>query len=347
MTRNVLVFEPNAEHDSSSSSHLGERSARVMLKRILFLMSLVFPMILVQAALAGGPPDIVYNSFEYADMRSGSSIGMTVLPPGEQPDAPAGICHGTVGSGVCTGFTDTPGLNFVNDPAQCHGGNWCARADFAAGSMGQSPFLQSGYWPGFIQQACSTNGTNATCATRHWFFRYYIKWAANFSLIPFAPDTVCQGKMMYVRGTMAGSTFHLGFAMNGGNTINLRPIYYKGGVDYPNLPGFDVRADGQWHALEVEVDTPGNRIRIWWDDVLKTDVYTPDYGYRIDANFAVDVNTWGMYMNNLGYGACRAVNTTSFWIDDIAVSSQRIGGGGSSTFVPTVWPNAPGDVTAR
>lgn len=137
------------------------------------LRSLVSP---VSSAFAA--PDITYNSFEFPDMRNVDLTGMLVMQPGGQPNQPPGVCLGTLGSGVCTGFVynhDPARVQIVNDPANCHSGSWCARVDLPAGALGNAEMLESGYTPGYIGQGCS----GSSCYTYHAFYRYWIKWASS------------------------------------------------------------------------------------------------------------------------------------------------------------------------
>ena len=106
------------------------------------------------------------------------------------------------------------------------------------------------------------------------------------------------------------------------------------------MPSFNVTADGNWHSLEMELNVPNNAapgivvdsvVNVWWDDVLRVS----DTG-QTKVGVPINRNMWGMYFDPRGNGQCRVVNTTNFWIDDLAVSTQRIGGPGGGTT-----PNAP------
>ncbi len=312
---------------------------------------------LVTSAVAQTPPDIYYNTFEFSDMRSINPAGMTRLINGEQASPPAngGVCFGGIGSGVCTGLTcnednasvdctvDTAHLRRVNDPANCHNGSqWCIRADLPGGSLGTNLTYQSGYTAGSIPQGCSTNGPTANCFTRHWFYRYWIKWAANFQLVQANPPNACQGKLLYMT---SGNTSPLEvniiyFQVLAGQTPNT--LLLSIGTDFGNSNAFLALADNNWHSIEVEFFV-GHYLSLWYDDVLEVNQFP---NTQAQPQSAVDINRWGMYinqnwLNNVVGGTpldqCRVVNTTSFWIDDLAVSTQRIGGSGA----PPTAPNAP------
>lgn len=344
------------------------------------LLTLALLIGLVGVAQAQAPADIYYNDFEFPDMRFIPAVptGDTVILPGEMPNQPTGICR--FGSGVCTGFYGHAGgsssyLQFVNDPANCHSGNWCMRANLPAGvELGTAANIESGYSTGNIAQGCSTNsGPFSNCATRRWFFRWFMKWATNFRIITAPGRLTCQGKIFYARDfsytgpngtppfdaltyvivfrpavqTAPGSDALL--LTHGGTT--LAPEFPNG---QPELFLPTIHADGFWHEFEVEIDTSSvavptpsvwndpsrnNALRVWIDGqpvFEKTD-------FQVAHPFTPDNNHWGMYINNnpkpnpAEADVCSVVSNTSFWIDDLAVSTQRIGGSGS----PPPPPNAP------
>src|SRR5262245_27321983 len=187
----------------------------------LIFLSLV--LLAAAPAQAQAPPDIYFNNFEFPDMRIyppsyPNAIPMTVLLPGEQANPPAngGVCHGVVGSGVCTGFNqtgDSGHVFIVNEPQNCRNGSqWCMRASYNAGEFGSSALLHSGYWQNAqgngVPQGCSTEGAGSpadytsgspgNCFTRNQFYRYFIKWQTNFTMQR-APVGGCQGKLLYVQ----------------------------------------------------------------------------------------------------------------------------------------------------
>jgi hypothetical protein len=262
------------------------------------------------------------------------------------PNQPTGICRN--GSGVCTGFYWDPNsnLHFVNDPANCHAGSWCARAQLSSGiALSSTQDWEAGYTPGNIAQGCSTSsGPNSNCLARHWFFRFWIKFDSNFRFITAPGRTTCQGKIFYARdfgtfppdggGNTNGSTVIIVFrpvvqtapgssamTLNLENTLNPVPT-----------SSFQIQADGLWHEVELEINSnPGQGlIRLWWDAATNPN---PMLSFNTDFRhpMTVDNNHWGLYVNNnVGADACAVVNNTSFWIDDLAVSTQRIGGGAVS-----------------
>src|SRR5438128_1797699 len=72
------------------------RTGLMVLTRVLLVLSFMLPL-LVQGAWAAAPPDVMYNTFEFPDMRNIDLIGMLVMQPGEQPNQPPGVCRGTLG----------------------------------------------------------------------------------------------------------------------------------------------------------------------------------------------------------------------------------------------------------
>jgi hypothetical protein len=307
---------------------------------------------LASVASAQAPANIYYNSFEYPDMRVAipgpgdvpDSHPMTILPPGEMPNQPAGIC--VKGSGVCTSFNQGGRgyLNFVNDPANCHNGsNWCMRANLPSGvALNPGASVESGYGTDGVNpniaQGCSTSsGPNSVCATRHWYFRYFIKWAPNFAIITAPGRTTCQGKIFYLRD-WSGTTFIIVYrpvqqSAPGSNAMWLS-LEDTSDASANRSNFMQIRADGNWHEFEMEVDAPNNHIRMWWDGNVVL-----DQAAGIKQPMSPENNHWGMYINNnAGADACAVVNNTSFWIDDLAVSTTRIGGG---AVAPPTPPNPP------
>jgi hypothetical protein len=318
---------------------------------MLFALAVVGALALIASpSWAGPPPDVYYNTFEFPDMRSINGVGMTVLQTGESP-APAngGICLGSLGSGVCTGFTFNPfpGMTIVNDPTNCHGGSWCARADLIQGDqVGAEFMLESGYTPGFVPQGCTLNGNvyPNSCVTYHMFFHWWIRWAPNFTLSPLNANG-CQGKLIYVSST-AGSQF--GITQNpvlGGIGI----VVFRSSVPQSTLFQWESShsgnigslgwtfGDGLWHEFEVETDQTNQVVNVWMDGSQ----FVNFSNAGLVSQAGVDTNRWGMYINHNNdpvTGApldhCVAQQATSFWIDDLAVSTQRIGGAATPPGTP-------------
>lgn len=326
---------------------------------MIIIVAVALLLELVTPVLAQSPPDIYFNNFEFPDMRVLPSFEqpMTIINPGEMSTpANGGVCLGTPGSGVCTGFTyvngrlDVGSRSIVNDPANCRG-NWCFRADLPAGGVGPEFSFRTGRAPGNVAQGCTTNVNTypASCISYNLFFRFWMKWATNFTL---APDeslnsNSCQGKLIYIQ-SVAGTQWAL--TQPAPNPGGLGVIgYYAGDSVSPFITqatlywfgsaanfGFFNQSwqDGQWHEFEVQTDTPNNWIRLWRDGVLMIDQANNGSGFV--RNAGIDNNEWGMYINRNGFNFdnCKTLAATSFWMDDLAVSTQRIGGGGGTPPTP-------------
>jgi hypothetical protein len=314
-------------------------------------LALLLVLIFAAPAVAQSPPDIYYNSFEFPDMRTDyGTVGTVIMQSGEQipPPTNGGFCRGP-GTGVCTGFYDEPtqtASRVVNDPANCRNGSqWCARNDMSAGSFPGSTHFTSGYSTGNITQGCT--GTHTGCvstsntrATNLWYSVWF-KFASNFQMRPGNPNNAaCQGKFFYLRDfSLTGpDTNIIGYQIGptSGQTITL---YFSAACTgcVGNVGFFNFTPDGAWHQLEVHYHPLGNLAEYWWDGSLK---YSGAIGPMPNMAQSVDFNTWGLYINqNQGVNEdrCQAVTTSSFWVDDLAVSTQRIGGGGS----PALTPSAP------
>jgi hypothetical protein len=331
--------------------HPADRGLAAMTRAAVVLILLLGGPTVVAAQ---APPDIYFNSFEFPDMRViRNGGGHTVMLPGEMSPMPSngGVGKGVSGSGVLTDMNYAQSrLQPVNDPAHCRNGSqWCMRASYSASTQGSDDTFYSGYYgtpptdpDTFIAQGCRVGGPPAVCNTFHYFFRMFIKWDTNFQLAVIPPDTACLGKLIYMRNNR--------FPANIGGTVILKYSAGAGGQnlflqienDNPTAPGgsqnvggFSVFiGDGSWHEVEVELDEPNNHVRVWWDNVVRIDADA-----TLMQNLNIDTNEWGMYMNNLGNGACRVVNTASFWVDDVSTSSQRIGGGGQTPPSPPLTPS--------
>ena len=329
-------------------------TTRWSVKSLTLTLLLLLP---VAPAFAQAPPDIYFNNFEFPDMRtctpgspddgtcinSQGTIGTIPMANGENPNPPAngGFCLGTAGSGVCTGadgFTSarTGGLfNIVNDPANCHSGSWCGRGDWPAGSMPPSDQIrQSGRLVNGAPQGCTAfNGS--VCVSHALYYMTWLKFASNFALVPGDPSVIqqCAGKLLYIRSFTdhggTGSTAIIRYQTNAG-----APPFQIGYEYFPlNNPANGVSAnvftftpDNIWHSFEAHIDANTGRYQMWFDGTLMWDVTAPNESPLT----AIDNNTWGVYVNqNVGADQCTVVNTTQFWVDDVAVSTQRIGAAGT------------------
>jgi hypothetical protein len=288
--------------------------------------------------------------------------GIVFAPNSELPAVPAngGVCGGSAGTGVCTGINEffegrrSNGLpttngqgrgSIVNDPANCRNGSqWCVRFDLGTGTQGTEFTVNTGYKPGSVPQACSGNQyPNTPCFSYRLFYRWYVKWATNFGLTPLN-SFGCQGKYLYVTAQAAVDYYNahppipggglgiLVFRANTGNPQRLSMNWeaLDGNYSASSSPNF---ADGLWHEFEIETDQNAQRMRAWLDGTLVIDHAAP-----FVTGAGTTLNRWGMYINKNSDASgprdqCVTSGATSFWVDDLAVSTQRIGGGAT--------PNAP------
>jgi hypothetical protein len=312
---------------------------------------------LARVASAQAPANIYYNSFEFLDMRqwafdaatqTGAPTGMYLMTPGEQPSGPSGQCLGANGR-VCTGFYTQENSftnQVVNDPANCHNSSgWCMRFNIPAGTpVGSGYHLWSGYTPGNIPQGCA-GPNNANCIAAagqsNLYYRYFIKFALDFRL--FADPSgngACQGKLFYMRdnrGNGTGDTSIVRFRTNTSNNQLLIDWEFSTSTGTCCPQTFTITPDNAWHSLEMHWNTVTHQVELWWDDQIKVSATTPT---DTKNPIFIDANAWGLYINNnADVGAtkgdrCTAPNSTQFWIDDLAVSTTRIGGGAVITPPP-------------
>jgi hypothetical protein len=95
-------------------------------------------------------------------------------------------------------------------------------------------------------------------------------------------------------------------------------------------PGGEVRADGQWHSLQVHLDRAGDHVDVWWDDVHIINKDDPICsGSSCPRLTEIKV---GAYMN------WPPVQTQTFYVDNVTIATTRIGGSS-----PTI-PSAPSNL---
>ena len=316
-------------------------------------------------AEAGSPPDIFYNDFEFADMRfcTRQSDGLCInqvgqngnitLPAGEQaaPPTNGGVGHGTLGSGVLSGMTENiQSVSFVNDPTNCHSGSWCMRVDLGAGVPGGAEYtMNTGYWRnaggGQSAQGCSGFTPPAGCFTNNYFFHWWQKWAPNFGMTPLN-SFGCQGKLLYVQSDPGGHSGpggtqppqnYYGILVFRFDTGNPQLAHLTWQVNEGNQGQTTLNfTTGVWHEFEVQVDIGNNHTNVWVDGVQFVNAAT-----AFVQGYGVDINRWGMYINKnfqadgvTPADQCVVSQATTFWVDDIGVGTQRIGGTGSSITPP-------------
>ncbi len=267
-------------------------------------------------------PDVYYNSFEFPDMRSPFTLlsggvwmgnpGLVTMAPGEEPGQPAGVK-----TGANYGGNQTNSPVYVNDASVCHGGSWCVRYDAVANENGTIMYAPP---DGSLINPSS-----------HLFFRGFYKFQTGF--------TFSFGKLIYMRDLNPGA-----------NTIILVPGCPGGGpscstprlfvdvitpaVNYECnvVPACTITGDGVWHSIEIEENSNGGAsdaatLRLWLDRTLVTE-YCPTCAahatisepYQPAQGFL-----FGTYVNGVANGGPCCNPTQSYWLDDLAVSTQRIG----------------------
>ena len=108
--------------------------------------------------------------------------------------------------------------------------------------------------------------------------------------------------------------------------------------------------DGQWHSLEVELDPNGGgsnaaTIRMWRDDVLVMEYCQSCSAHAtISTPFNPGGIGFGEYDNASTEAGGSPTQNQSFWLDDLAVSRQRIGPVSGTVISP---PSSPTSLTLR
>jgi hypothetical protein len=260
------------------------------------------PQLLSTAACGGtfaAAPDIWFSSLEFPDMRNVNIYGAVPMAAGEIPGQPPGIFTGFVGQssgGV---------INIINDPNQCHSGNWCLRGDLTP-TGSQVAMFSSGY---------SAGSGPLGSWTQHQFFSAWYKWPAGFSLPP-----NCGGQLMYLVSSGGRGIIQPNFKFDlGAGWISVYLTNTNPPSNSPTVGALPL--DGRWHVIEVELDPAGQKARMWLDGVLAVDWDTPLCG---GAPCAIDDTKFGMYFAP-ATGGCHPAQSESFWVDDMAQGSHRIG----------------------
>jgi hypothetical protein len=293
-------------------------------------------------------PNVLYSGFEFADQRSIGTVAAPIpavcMADGELSGNPGGRCTDSQGhSSIWTGFNYVEGgfMSIVNDPANCrNGSSFCFRVQEPAGSTTRNG-LSNQAWTGYSTIGGNTFVQILPSTPTNAYFRAYFKFPVGFT-----ENAACTGgKLMYFRAFGDGTSGQSPTTIlqstnpwNGGTTVNIQHAHVGfspgGAQNYPcNVGSCFLPFDGQYHEVEVHIDTPGQHTRMWIDGTLRLDLATP-----LDPLFNVKGYGVGHY-TTIGQNPavdCTQSVTRNFWIDDVAMSTQRMGAGGSP---PT--PNAP------
>jgi hypothetical protein len=130
---------------------------------------------------------------------------------------------------------------------------------------------------------------------------------------------------MYMRANGTGGTVLISFrTTNNDKSATIEIENASTSTNYScTVNGGDcvITGDGLWHSYEVELDIPNQHTRMWVDGVQRLDTSSP----FIPSNMQVDDTKFGMYWNDAGNGGSLVPTAETFWVDDCAQSSHRIG----------------------
>jgi hypothetical protein len=262
--------------------------------------------ITVSNTTSGGsfaPPNRWFDNLEFPDMRSVAISGAVPLAGGEMASQPAG---------VWTGFFDIGGNTIVQDPTNCRDSLFCLRGNFTAGTSGVSNLAYTGYYSG---------GTPIISAPANAYYRQYVKFQDGFAI----NETSCNGKLLYLRDYTSGNpTVYVSY-----HNISTSPagLIFKIDADYN--PGIECNLgtcllpfDGKWHSIEVHADAPNKLVEMWLDGKK---VLQGSLNLSIVQNWNPTGVGFALYNNGSANGGCTFPKNQSMWIDDMAISTQRIG----------------------
>ncbi len=268
--------------------------------------------------------DVYYNTFESADMRpsitfngtywqvtgaSGPYWGATPLGAGEEPNQPAGVYTASANLGNDGAHSPV----YVNDSSLCRTQS-CLRYDKSpsGGGGGALYYLTLG-------------DTLPNQTSQHLFYRAYQKFPIGYQFV--------FGKLNYMRDYNGTTVIVLKGCSPVCTSTDLRIEVGTPSTSYYCNQGISctITGDNQWHSLEVELDPNGGgtnaaTIRMWRDSNLVLE-YCPSCSQH--ATIATPLNpggiAFGEYDNAAAEGGGSPTQNQSFWLDDLAVSRQRIG----------------------
>jgi hypothetical protein len=295
-------------------------------------MGLITKGFLVLACVAGlsavaraqSAPNVYYNTFEYADMRPSwtwqtnhwRTSGQTLLAPGEMPNQPSGVYTGLTIAGW--NFNYPPA--YVNDASICRG-NWCYKITEPAGGNGTN---------GGSYEFSVTDGQSMTSVTEHLFYRWAMKFPAGHEFV--------YGKLAYLRDWDGNTAMIIPYCPSATQTCNSTPIRIEVTVPsanyYCNVASCVVSGDNTWYTIEVELfanggAANGGTLRMWLNDALVLE-YCPTCSAQITIAGPLNATkgySLGEYLNGscCAGGVNKPAQQQSVYIDDVMVSTQRIG----------------------
>jgi len=193
---------------------------------------------------------------------------------------------------------------YVNDASFCRTGSWCA-SHVLPGGLFQSSMMHD------IQVSTAYQG-------KYWFAAWKFPTTFRFQ------NGDIDWKAMIWEGAV--NRLYLNFRVNGSDKTRATPAFCINecltGADWVYASGGErVMTDGAWHSYEVY--TASNSLKLWIDNVLEIDI--------TNAVLTSTVGEWkvGAYMNST------IPFTETFYLDDLGVSTVRIG----ATVTPPIAPS--------
>lgn len=192
--------------------------------------------------------------------------------------------------------------SYVNDPAQCHSGNWCAAITLLPTSNQTSIMWD---WVHLLPKQFYIQGW--------WKFPTDWQWDTadiDHKIIIFEPDIQSDARM-YLNVRTESSQFARVCV-----TTNAYIVSHNGFV-CANRGKKDagVRADGVWHSIQAYVNETGNQVRVWLDGTLI--IETSELGFG-DAAPYKEIK-FGAYMG--GAAASKKGGPRTFYLDDLCIST--------------------------
>jgi hypothetical protein len=303
---------------------------------VLIAVTVLYMPFLAHEANAQNAPDVYYNTFEFSDMRSTfqwagnywAGSGPVALGTGEEPNQPSGVYTGTGNPGTSQSYPPV----YVNDGSICRT-QWCLRYD-------KSPSTGAGSTLYYL--TIGNRLPNQT--TGHLFYRAYQKFSVGYQFV--------FGKLNYMRDYDGTTVIVKKDCSAVCTSTNLVIEVGTPSANYYCNQGHSctMTGDGQWHSLEVELDPNGGgsnaaTIRMWRDDVLVMEYCQSCSAHAtISTPFNPGGIAFGEYDNASTEAGGSPTQNQSFWLDDLAVSRQRIGPVSGTVISP---PSSPTSLTLR
>ncbi|MHC4397163.1 MAG: heparin lyase I family protein, partial [Planctomycetota bacterium] len=213
------------------------------------------------------------------------------------------VCRGEVlfydgfESGDSSAWTGANGDDsyVTTDP---HSGNYCGKMTQTGGTDNVGMF-----W--YKIDAGGSGGAPLQC--------YYMGWWKFPTDWRFGPDNGPDFKAWIGDATAPDERAFLNF--RGSGTIGTLAFLTNKEGYWHYCNGAEMPCDGQWHSVELYTDRINGWVKVWLDGNLCL-----DEAVTLGTTKWREVK-WGAYNNSTAY------QTMSFYMDDITLSSTRIGGG--------------------